>query len=192
MDAPLIEVLTEARHLGFLGPGPIDVHLQHAEGFVAAAPAPPVRFLDLGSGGGVPGLVLAVRWPASGAVLLEASARRTAFLRRAVTTLDLSDRVQVLQSRAEVAGHDPRWRGRFDLVVARSFGPPALTAEYGAAFLAPGGSLLVSDPPEGGDRWDPDLLAGLGLALGPAPGPVRQLVQAGPYPARSPRRRPGR
>src|SRR6478735_807025 len=61
------EVLERSRALGFLGPGPVADHLRHAQVFAAAlrsAPAPApvdgvVRVLDLGSGGGLPGLVLA-------------------------------------------------------------------------------------------------------------------------------------
>ena len=55
----ILDALTEARAAGFLGPGPIEAHLGHAEGFatvarrlVADRPSP--RILDLGSGGGVP------------------------------------------------------------------------------------------------------------------------------------------
>lgn len=191
MGAPLVEVLHEARDLGFLGPGPVEDHLAHAKGFVAAAPAPPGRFLDLGSGGGVPGLVLAAEWPTAEVVLLDGSSKRTAFLRRAVAALGLGGRATVLTARAEVAGRDGRWRARFDLVVARSFGAPAVTAECGAAFLVPGGSLLVSDPPDGGDRWDEALLGPLGLTAATIAGPVRRLVLDGEYPATFPRRRPG-
>lgn len=190
MSAPLVEVLHEAKALGFLGPGPIEDHLAHAAGFVVAAPAPPARFLDLGSGGGVPGLVLALEWPDAEAVLLDSSSKRTSFLRRAATVLGLSERAHVLPARAEVAGRDPQWRARFDLVVARSFGPPALTAEYGAAFLEPGGALLVSDPPHGAARWDVQLLEPLGLSVAPVEGPIRRLVLAGTYPPEFPRRRP--
>src|SRR4051812_34590597 len=58
----LIETLEEARTAGFLGPGPVEPHIRHAQGFAAAVVAAlgrePANFADLGSGGGVPGLVL--------------------------------------------------------------------------------------------------------------------------------------
>jgi 16S rRNA (guanine527-N7)-methyltransferase len=188
---PLSEVLHEARDLGLLGPGPIADHIGHAEGFVAARPAPPRRFLDLGSGGGVPGLVLAQAWPTAEGVLLDGGERRVAFLRRAVLALGLAPRIEVLAARAEVAGRDERWRQAFDRVVARSFGPPPLTAECAAPFLEVGGDLLVSDPPDGEDRWPAMGLAPLGLVPDPPGGPVRRLVQASSCPATYPRRRPG-
>jgi 16S rRNA (guanine527-N7)-methyltransferase len=170
-DARLLEILERSRSLGFLGPGSVRVHVEHSDGFAAGIVHPPTQFLDLGSGGGVPGLVLARRWPQSRAVLLDARERRCAFLRDAVRDLQLGERVVVVWARAEEAGHRHDLRGWFDLVVARGFGPPAVTAECGAPFLRVGGTLAVSEPPEDGEagaasagRWAPAGLARLGLA----------------------------
>jgi len=170
-DAPLVRVLARGRDRGFLGPGPIEVHIAHAQGFATVAEdvlAPPVRALDLGSGGGVPGLVLAGVWSSSAWILLEASAQRCAFLRDAVLELGMSDRVGVVQGRAEEVGHDAKVRATCDLVTARSFAGPAVTAECAAPFLRVGGWLVVSEPPPGRatDRWDAAGLANIGL--GPA------------------------
>ncbi len=152
--APLLtQILDEARTAGFLGPGPLDIQLRHAEGFVLVCrrlwpvgTTPPV-LLDLGSGGGLPGLVVAERWPEASIVLLDSHGRRTAFLSEAVGRLGLEDRVSVRQDRAEVAGRDPELRGRLDGVLARSFGRPAVVAECAAPLLRPGGWLIVSEPP---------------------------------------------
>jgi 16S rRNA (guanine527-N7)-methyltransferase len=151
--ARLLDILDEARAAGFLGPGPLDTQLRHAEGFAVVArrlwpdgPTPPV-LLDLGSGGGLPGLVVATRWPEATVILLDASARRTAFLTAATRRLGLEDRVSARQDRAEVAGRDPDLRDRLDVVLARSFGRPAVTAECAAPLLKPGGWLVVSEPP---------------------------------------------
>jgi len=152
-----------AQQLGFLGPGPVEDHLRHAGAFRDAVP-PPDLALDLGSGGGVPGLALARWWPGSRWVLLEGSERRSVFLRDAVEKLDLGERVTVVHAAAEDAGRDDSWRGRFDLVVARSFGPPAVVAECGAPFLRVGGRLVVSEPPSvEADRWPPGGLQKFGL-----------------------------
>jgi 16S rRNA (guanine527-N7)-methyltransferase len=121
------------------------------------------RVLDLGSGGGVPGLVLAEALPRLQLTLLDAGARRCRFLRGAVTELELGDRVEVVEERAETAARHPVRRDAFDVVVARSFGSPAVTAECAVGFLRLGGSLVVSEPPEAGIRWPPEELAGLGL-----------------------------
>jgi 16S rRNA (guanine527-N7)-methyltransferase len=93
--------------------------------------------------------------------------RRCEFARGVVDDLGWAGRVEVRCERAEVLGREPGLRERFPVVVARSFGPPAVTAELAAGFLATGGLLVVSEPPEAeDDRWAPDGLARLGL--GPA------------------------
>ena len=146
------EALLAARGYGFLGPGPIDRQLIHAKGFVDLAKSQPQSMqephvLDLGSGGGLPGLVLADQWPEVVLVLLDANQRRTDFLQGAVISCGFQDRVHVVQLRAEVGGRDPLLRGAFDGVVVRSFGPPAVVAECAAPFLRQGGWLIVSEPP---------------------------------------------
>lgn len=184
MTDALLEVLRDGRALGFLGPGPVAPHLAHARAFgrvVARAcsdddlgvpsmatpeeeprrPARrvrssgPGRVLDLGSGGGLPGVVLAVVWPGTTVVLLDAQHRRAAFLTEAVRRLGVATRVEVCEGRAEVLGHRAALRGSFDAVVARAFGRPAVTAECAAPFIRPGGVLVVSEPPPRAEASEP-------------------------------------
>ena len=191
-DAPLLAVLERSRALGFLGPGPVDAHVARARAFHAAVAEPTGRVVDLGSGGGVPGLVLARWWPATSWVLLDAAERRTGFLVEAVAELGLEHRVRVHRARAEEAGRDPAWRGGADLVVARSFGPPAVTAECAAPLLVVGGRLLVAEPPSPHpDRWPAAGLAELGLRRVDGDDGARSvavLVLDAPCPVRYPRR----
>lgn len=160
------EVLAEAQRLGFLGPASIASHRRHAHAFLAAL-RPAASILDLGTGGGLPGLVIAEACPESTVVLLDARERRTDFLRRAVSRLGWDRRVVVLTGRAEALGHDPQWRSTCAAVVARGFAAPGPTAECAAAFLAEGGQLLVSEPPPDGRldhvRWPTEPLSELGL-----------------------------
>ena len=121
--------------------------------------------LDLGSGGGLPGLVLATYRPALQLTLLEARQRACRFLREAVTGLEL-DGVTVVEARAEEAARRPDLRETFEAVVARSFGPPAVTAECAVGFLREGGRLIVSEPPAeetASSRWPPESLDDLGF-----------------------------
>jgi len=159
------EILEEARRRGFLGPGPVQDHIDHAAGMAAAIGPPPGPFLDLGTGSGIPGLVLALAWPESTGVLLDGKVRRTGVLARALTDLGLADRIQVLTARAEAAAHDPAHRAHYALVVARGFGPPAATAECASALLHVGGRLAVSEPPDSDPttRWPEAGIAELGL-----------------------------
>ncbi len=163
----LLDVLDEARDLGLLGPGPVARQVQHALDLARAIGDFDGRLLDLGSGGGLPGLVLFERWERATGVLLDAQRRRGEFLTRAVTTLDLGARVTVACGRAEVLAREQPLRASFDLVVARSFGAPAVTAECAVGFLRSGGELVVTEPPDSDveARWPPGGLAELGLGV---------------------------
>ena len=164
MFGGLPAVLTRAQERGLLGPGPVDEQLEHARRLAELIGPPPSSFLDLGSGAGIPGLVLALAWPTATGVLLDSGRRRGDHLRAACAELGLADRVAVVVARAEEAAHRPEWRGRLALVVARGFGRPAVTAECAVGFLEAGGELVVSEPPGGApERWDRAGLARLGL-----------------------------
>lgn len=181
MDDRLRDLLVRARDLGLLGPGPVEDHLVHARAWAAVLADPPEHGLDLGSGAGVPGLVLAAAWPASRWTLLDAGQRRGEWLQAAVGELGCADRVEVVVNRAETAARTERLREQCDLVVARGFGPPAVTAECATGFLRVGGRLSVSEPPPeegpaGGpaapeERWPEAELSVLGFD---APRFVRQ------------------
>jgi 16S rRNA (guanine527-N7)-methyltransferase len=166
----LPETLESARRKGFLGPTAVERQIEHARDLAAAIASFEGRFLDLGSGGGLPGLVLAEMWPGAEGVLLDAQTRRCAFLAEAITRLGWDSRLVVACGRAEVLARDRELRGSFGLVVARSFGAPAVTAECGVGFLAAGGRLVVTEPPDDSDstvddRWPVAGLAQLGLRL---------------------------
>ncbi len=192
----LWDALERSRSLGALSERPLVVQILHAWSFGDAAsvegPATAGPVLDLGSGGGLPGLVLAHRWPGRPMVLLDAARRRCELLEDAVAACGLDGAVRVVCERAEVAGREPELRGRFGLVVARSFGPPPVVAECAAPFLQVGGVLVVSDPPDGGaDRWPSDGLADVGLVPLQAvtePVHLQVLQQQRACPERYPRR----
>lgn len=189
-----------AQDLGFIGKGDIQFHVRHAREFASVLrdqgfPSDErCSLLDLGSGGGLPGLVLAHLFPEANVVLLDANQRRTAFLEEALVRCDLQGRVKVLRSRAEEAARSPEMRGAFRAVVARSFAAPAVTAECAAGFLQVNGLLVVSEPPETsleGSRWDVAALESLGLRSAgrvQATFGFQVLVQEKPCPERYPRK----
>ncbi len=192
----LLEILRRAQDLGMFGPGAIEGQLAHAEAFVALAladdPAAGPPFLDLGSGGGLPGLVLALRPDATG-TLLDSQQRRAEYLTEAVAALGLVDRIAVVAGRAEEIARDPAHRGRYGLVTARSFASPAVTAECAVGFLAPGGRLVVSEPPGGApDRWASPQLAELGLSPGRFTHGARASAALFDHPTATPSRWPRR
>ena len=189
MDPAVERALAEARALGFLGPGPLEAHVRSADAFADVMGALPAgaRALDLGSGGGVPGLLLAERFADVRWVLLDKHRRRTSFLARAVAGLGWADRVEVRRAAAEEAAHEDGVRGGFDLVVSRSFGPAAIAAECAAGFLRLGGRLLVAEPPGGALRWPSGPLETVGLEVERSGGPVAVLVQRRQAPPGTPR-----
>jgi 16S rRNA (guanine527-N7)-methyltransferase len=162
----LLEVLRGAQDRGLIGPGPLAAHLDHSHAWAEALGSTPVSFLDLGSGGGLPGLAFLLDWPAVRGTLLDSRHRSTEWIEEAAAEMGWTDRVEIVCERAEAAGRDAALRESFPLVVARGFGAPAVTAECASAFVVPGGRLSVSEPP-GGDpsRWPVEPLAGLGLRL---------------------------
>jgi 16S rRNA (guanine527-N7)-methyltransferase len=174
----LIEVLERARSVGFLGPGPVGDHIEHAARFgeaLRSVGSPVGRVADIGSGGGVPGLALLMADPDLEGVLIDAAQKRCSFLVWAVATLGLVDRVEVWCGRAETIAHEARARERFDAVVARGFGPPATTLECATGLVRPGGLVVISEPPRR-RRWPAGPLAELALAeatvAGPGPSPT--------------------
>lgn len=164
----LPRALEESRARGFLGPQPIAPQIAHALGFALSwesmRSTPPSSFLDLGSGGGIPGLVLLDRWRTN-ATLLDSMTKRGDFLREVLGWPDAPPNGEVIVARAEEAARWPELDGVFDLVTARSFGQPSVTAECAVRFLKVGGLLIVSEPPaeRGAGRWDSAGLSRLGL-----------------------------
>ncbi len=191
-------ILGDAARLGFFGGMLIGEQIDHALGFVFVVERvfgrSPRSVLDLGSGGGMPGLILASCWPNSRVVLLDSNERRTAFLTQEVAGLDGSE-IEVVRGRAEECARTKTLRESFDLVTARSFGPPAVTAECGAQYLSVDGLMVASEPPldQAGSRWPVGGLGQLGLSPGEALRFDRRfgyqvLVKTGPTPERFPRR----
>jgi len=101
------------------------------------------RFLDLGSGGGYPGLPLALALPAERALLVDSIAKKAAFLEVAVAAAGIADRVEVAAARAESLAADRRHRERWPAVTVRAVASLAELVELAFPLLAPGGILVA-------------------------------------------------
>lgn len=107
--------------------------------------------LDVGSGGGFPGIVIAIMRPDLSVTLLDARQKKVTFLRHLVDDLHLSS--DVLHGRAEELARQEQHRARYDLVTARAVAPMTRLLPWTIPFLAPGGLLYAIK----GDRWREEL-----------------------------------
>ncbi len=116
---------------------------------LAAAPDLPTggRIGDLGSGGGIPGVPLALARPDLRLVLVESLGRKVSWIQEQVEVLGLGDRVEVLPIRAEDMARDPAWRGALDGVVAKALASLPVLVELGLPLLRVGGCLYAYKGP---------------------------------------------
>lgn len=150
------EMLIEAnRHLNLTAAADPDVvRVRHLADSLAVLPliaalsthpAPRVGVLelvDLGSGGGFPGLVLAVALPTWRVVSVEATAKKARFQESVVEALGLEN-VEVVCERIEVLGRRPEFRARFTLATARALAALNVVAELALPLVAMGGRVLA-------------------------------------------------
>ena len=158
--------------------------------------------VDVGSGGGLPGLPLKIMVPRLEVTLVEANARKAAFLTQACARLSLTG-VKVVGGRAEDAAHEADMREAFDVAVARALAPMPVLAELCLPFVRVGGRLLAQktqDEDVGAARQAIELLGGGPARVTPASSRARSagvvvvVEKVAPTPEAYPRRAgiPGR
>jgi 16S rRNA (guanine527-N7)-methyltransferase len=167
MPAPrktLDDVLGDAQKWGTLGRRSISETIAHARQFLAPLEDCRGSVVDIGTGAGVPGLVIAVERPDLQLVLVDRRATRMDALSRGVLAMGLGDRVEVITADVDDLGRNPNHAGRYGAVVCRGFGPPEVTVRLARPLQKNGGTIVVSEPPSGSpSRWNPQLLDELGL-----------------------------
>ena len=100
------------------------------------------KFADVGSGAGFPGLPLRIAFPDIRMTLIEATAKKTTFLRHVSRVLGLSD-VQVITGRAEILARDPGLRESFDVVLSRAVAKLSVLAELTLPFCSMNGLVIA-------------------------------------------------
>jgi 16S rRNA (guanine527-N7)-methyltransferase len=130
----------EALPAGGIGPseGPRidDRHLADSIVFAAAWEAPPGRCWDLGTGAGLPGLVLAILWPRCRFTLVDRSARKIDLVRRAARILGVEVDTRV----ASIGSLE----GQIEAIVSRALMPASALLPHLRRLLSPGGLAVVS------------------------------------------------
>ncbi|MFN0150111.1 MAG: 16S rRNA (guanine(527)-N(7))-methyltransferase RsmG [bacterium] len=135
-----------------------DRHFVESVQLLRWVPPQSAAILDIGSGGGLPGLVLKIMRPDATVVLLERRRRKQVFLRFAVHRLGLAG-IHVFGSTVDLADESVGQPAlRFDCVVARAVGPLAELLPLAAPLLRPDGVLIAPK----GSRADEDLAAAAG------------------------------
>lgn len=106
---------------------------------------PPVAkafdFADIGSGGGLPAIPLAVALPDASFTLLEATGKKVAFLRHVVESLELSG-IEIANARVEQAARDPGLRASHEICTVRAVATLPVLAEYCLPLLGVGGWVV--------------------------------------------------
>jgi 16S rRNA (guanine527-N7)-methyltransferase len=176
----------------------VEALIADADALIAASWTGITSVIDIGSGGGLPAVPLALLMPRVRFTLLEANARKCAFLEHVAGTLGLNN-VVVAAGRAEELGHKAQLREQFDRAISRAAARPEVLLELALPFVRTGGELIAQVRPV-----DPHLLERAADLLGggtprlehPAGDGSALLVvpKLAPTPARFPRRSglPGR
>jgi 16S rRNA (guanine527-N7)-methyltransferase len=109
------------------------------------------RLVDVGSGGGLPGIPIKIAGPELEATLVESTAKKARFLRRVVETLSLEG-VTVTNARVEEIARSEAYRGAYDIATARAVARLSVVAEYCVPLLEVGGYVIsMKGRPDGGE-----------------------------------------
>jgi 16S rRNA (guanine527-N7)-methyltransferase len=118
----------------------------HVAAAALATGRPSPRLVDIGTGGGFPGVPLAIALPHVRVALVDATAKKVGYLQTVAADLRLGN-VTAHQGRAEELGHDPAWRGRFDLATARAVASLSALMELVGPLLRVGGVAFFPKGP---------------------------------------------
>lgn len=128
------------------------------------------RLVDVGSGGGLPGIPLAVAFPGTEVMLLEATGKKVRFLEGTVERLALAN-VRTLNARAEDVGRG-EGRGSYAVATSRALASLAVVAEYCLPLLRPGGVAVAMKGIQSAEEMESGEAAAVELG-----GRVREVIQ---------------
>ena len=118
---------------------------------LAAAAAPGDEVIDIGTGGGIPGMPLAIARPDLRWTLVDATAKKVAFLQDVVNELPLPN-VVLYHGRVEELAHEPHLRARYSVLTARAVSSLPALLELGLPMVRTGGTLLLPKGPDIADE----------------------------------------
>lgn len=134
---------------------PAEIKVKHFEDSLTILDAVDLKdqkVIDIGSGAGFPGIPLKIERPAIKLTLVEATRKKTEFLKHIINKLGAIDpqlsTIEVVWDRAEKLNRDPSYAGKFDVALARAVAKLDKLIDYALPFLKPGGIFIASKGPD--------------------------------------------
>ncbi|MFW6268533.1 MAG: 16S rRNA (guanine(527)-N(7))-methyltransferase RsmG [Bacillota bacterium] len=106
------------------------------------------NFIDVGSGAGLPGLILKIYRPKLKSVLIDSTLKKVRFMIKTADKLSLNDNLEILHERAEKLAHQNGYREKYDLATARAVAPLKILIEYTIPFVKKNGLVILYKGPD--------------------------------------------
>ncbi len=98
--------------------------------------------IDLGTGGGFPGIPIAIAYPDWAVTVMDSTAKKISFIESGLATLELAN-VKTVVDRTETLARNPQHREQYQVATIRAVAEAAVCAEYAVPFLAVGGTAIL-------------------------------------------------
>jgi len=131
---------------------PDEIRVRHFEDSLSVLQAIDLRdqsVLDVGAGAGFPGIPLKILRPEIKLTLIEATRKKVEFLKHLIEILKL-DKVEAIWGRAEVLNRNPKYKGKFEVVVSRAVAKLPQLVKYCLPFLRPNGIFIAMKQEDAG------------------------------------------
>jgi 16S rRNA (guanine527-N7)-methyltransferase len=137
---------------------PREVALKHYVDAIAPLPHIPVdgSLLDIGTGGGFPGIPLKIMRPEQPMTLIDSIRKKVNFVRHVIRQMPLEG-IEALHTRAETLADAVPPGDRFDVIVCRALSDPHLAVEWSQPLLAEGGRIVLYQGPNAGKDSETDV-----------------------------------